>query len=482
MALAPECAVSSVLSFSRVITQILASILLLFAPEVAIAQSSTLAVPPMPQGKAFWSMGNDDFTVRVRVPGGEWRDLYEFDVRVDNDRPSHASMVFFQTSGPVEVAVRKNNGDVRRVEVRPVSARISPVLRNDTAYFTLSGPRKLSVEFDGNRLNNLHLFAGALRPAPPAPSKAGVTVFGPGIHLPPDGSDYFRFASNQDVHLADGAILSGGIELRDVKNVRVVGNGIIAGAKKEGIMIADSVDITIDGPMVLNPVHYSVQCGASRGVTIRDFKAFSQGSWTDGLDFMSCSDVRVDDVFMRNSDDTIAIYGGRWDFSGDARNYLVTNSVLWADVAHAVNIGLHGTPNARETIEDITFRNIDILEHDEDDPDYQGALAISDGDNNLVRRVRFEDIRVDRIEQGALFNVKALYNQKYSHAPGRGIEDIVLRNILFRGDYAVPSKIAGFDPERGVRGVVIENVSSDGRRLARDDLDIGPNVSGVIVK
>ncbi len=26
---------------------------------------------------------NDDFTVKVRVPGGEWKDLYEYKVKVE---------------------------------------------------------------------------------------------------------------------------------------------------------------------------------------------------------------------------------------------------------------------------------------------------------------------------------------------------------------------------------------------------------------
>ena len=42
----------------------------------------------------------------------------------------------------------------------------------------------------------------------------------------------------------------------------------------------------------------------------------------------------------------------------------------------------------------ITVRNVDILEHDEDDLLYQGCMAVYCGDKNLVRKVLFEDIRV----------------------------------------------------------------------------------------
>ena len=38
---------------------------------------------------------NDDYTVRVRIPGGEWKDLFEYNVQVDMDKVQNASMVQF---------------------------------------------------------------------------------------------------------------------------------------------------------------------------------------------------------------------------------------------------------------------------------------------------------------------------------------------------------------------------------------------------
>jgi hypothetical protein len=240
--------------------------------------------------------------------------------------------------------------------------------------------------------------------------------------------------------------------------------------------------VTIDGPIVVNPKHYTVQCGQTIGLTIRDLKAFSAGSWTDGIDLMSCSDVVIDGVFLRNSDDTIAIYGSRGDYRGDARNYRVINSILWADIAHPINIGLHGNGSAPEVIENLVFRNIDVLGHDEDDRDYQGVLAITDGDNNLVRNVLFEDIRIDDIQEGMLFNLRVVFNEKYSHAPGRGIEDVTIRNVRFKGGDINRPVIAGYAAERQVSGITIDNVRVAGKRLKRSDIDVGPYVDRLTVK
>ena len=66
---------------------------------------------------------NDDYTVRVRIPGGEWKDLFEYNVQVDMDKVQNASMVQFDMGSPVEVMVKKNNGTVREVAIRPLSKR-----------------------------------------------------------------------------------------------------------------------------------------------------------------------------------------------------------------------------------------------------------------------------------------------------------------------------------------------------------------------
>src|SRR5690554_5961539 len=70
-------------------------------------------------GGLKYSAHNDDYTVKVRVPGGEWKDLFEYEVEVDLDTRQKASMVSFDFSGEVEVYIRKNNGSIQDVRVRP---------------------------------------------------------------------------------------------------------------------------------------------------------------------------------------------------------------------------------------------------------------------------------------------------------------------------------------------------------------------------
>ncbi|HEY4148587.1 MAG TPA: glycosyl hydrolase family 28 protein, partial [Chitinophagaceae bacterium] len=335
-----------------------------------------LVVYPPPQA-IIYSAHNDDYTVKVRKPGGAWQDLFEYNVRVDMDKVQDASMVYFDFSGTVEIFIRKNNGNLQSVRIRPSAHGIIPVVKGNTISFTLARPLNLSIEFNGDKLHNLHLFASPIEKKRPDPADTNVVYFGPGVHTPPDTvKKSFYIASGKTVYIAGGAIVRGKLVCRNVNNVHIIGRGIID-QPVEGVEISGCSNVEVDGIIVVDPQHYTVAGGGSQHIVIRNLKSFSCKGWGDGLDFMSCSDVLIDNVFMRNSDDCIAIYGHRWNFYGNATNYTITNSVLWADIAHPVNIGTHGdTRIAGDTIEHILFKNIDILEQDEDDPEYEGCMAI----------------------------------------------------------------------------------------------------------
>ena len=99
-----------------------------------------------PEGLKAGMQHNDDYTVRVRVPGGEWKDLFEYNVSVDMDNVQSASMVQFDMGSPVEVMVKKNNGLIQDVQIRPLVNGIRHTVNQNTILFTLEKPRYLSVE------------------------------------------------------------------------------------------------------------------------------------------------------------------------------------------------------------------------------------------------------------------------------------------------------------------------------------------------
>lgn len=429
---------------------------ILFVISSVAVQAQELVTYEVPR-EMFYSAHNDDFTVKVRTLGGEWKNLYEYKVHVDMDKVQEASMVQFDMKGSVEVMVKKNNGTIREVDIRPLNNEVKYTQIRDAIFFTLERPQYLSVEFNGDRLHNLHLFANPMETETYTESRKGVMYFGPGVHKPKDlPNNQIRIPSNTIVYLAPGAVVKAKLLVDKAENVRIIGRGILDHPMR-GIEVTDSKNVLIEGVTVVNPDHYTVFGGGTNGLTIRNLKAFSCKGWSDGIDLMCCRDVLIDNVFLRNSDDCIAIYNHRWNWRGGSSNIIVQNSVLWADVAHPINMGGHGDSDSLtgEVLEDVTVRNVDILEHDEDDSLYQGSMNIDCGDKNIVRNVLFEDIRVESIQDGRLFCLKVLYNPKYNKAPGNLIEGITFRNITYDGVGENPSIIKGIDENHSVRTLLL---------------------------
>lgn len=420
-----------------------------------------------PEGLTANMPHNDDYTVRVRTLGGEWQDLFEYNVQVDMDAVQNASMVQFDMGETVEVMVKKNNGKIHEVDIRPLNNNIRYERTKNVIVFRLDKPQYLSVEFNGDRLHNLHLFANPLETEVYKEAKEGVMYFGPGVHRPHDlPNNQLRIPANTTVYLAPGAVVKAKLLVDGVENVRIIGRGILDHPVR-GIEVTDAKNVLIDGITVVNPDHYTVFGAGTKGLTVRNLKAFSCKGWSDGIDLMCCRDVQIDHVFLRNSDDCIALYNHRWNWWGGSGNINVQNAVLWADIAHPINIGGHGDPESPvgEVIENLTFREIDILEHDEDDVPYQGCMAIDCGDNNRVRNVLFEDIRVESIQEGRLFHLNVRFNKKYDKAPGGGIENVTFRNVTYNGIGENRSLIQGFDSNRKVEDVLFDNIVINGQRM-----------------
>lgn len=431
---------------------------------ITLSAKATLSVYPSGNPNMYH---NDDFTVKVRTIGGEWLDLYEYRVQVDMDRVQDASMVQFDMDEPVEVMVKKNNGNFSSVDIRPLKNNITYNRMGNVITFQINQPRYLSVEFDGDRLHNLHLFANPVETRVYTESCDSVIYFGPGIHKPDDlPNNQIRIKSNTTLYLAPGAVVKAKLLIDNAENVKILGRGILDHPIR-GIEITDSKNVEIDGVTIINPDHYTVFGGGSSNILIKNIKSFSTKGWSDGIDMMCCRDVDIENVFMRNSDDCIALYNHRWLWKGGSSDINIRNTVLWADIAHPINIGGHGDPDneAGEVIERISIKDVDILEHDEDDPPYHGCMSIVIGDNNIARDITFEDIRVESIQEGALFHIEIIYNPKYNKTPGKRIENVMFRNITYNGYGESRSVLGGYDKDRCVENVTFDNVIINGQRL-----------------
>jgi hypothetical protein len=370
--------------------------------------------------------------------------------------------------------------------------------------FVLDKPERLSLQFDGDRLHNLHILAGAL-PAgrPPGPN---VHYFGPGFHKPENGQSVFPVQSGDRIYLDGGAVLSGSFDLSHMHDVKIMGRGLLYDPGRP-IDLDGSDDIDISDLILVNSEKNEaarvVNVRNSSHVRIHEMSGFTAGKWSDGINISTSQHVDVDGGYLRVSDDAVVVYAvtdcpicrGRpiapigppgAKLPADTFDIKIHNMRIWNDVAHSLYIGHFGDLEAPRTIRDVSFDNIDIANLDEDDPAWEGAMAIFSGDRTLIRNISFTNIRVDRIEEGKLINIVAGDNPQYNHAAGRGVDGVMLKNISYSGE-GLPSEsiVSGLSPQSMVRNVVVDNLRISGRRVrsaADADFNIGHDVSGLVFR
>lgn len=435
---------------------------LLQSISIQAAVPNKLIIYPAPSGAQLLN----DFSVKVRQDGKQWQPVDTYllcvdEVRGNKHQIENASMCYFDFSGKIEVSITFNNSLVETTRIRPLSYGIIPKVEGNTLIFELDRPRNLSIEVNGDIFHNLHLFANPIDTYIPNKKDPDLIYFPPGIHHLDNGE--LKVKSGQTVYLAGGSVIEGRIRIDSVENVKVLGRGKINHTPSGGIHTANSRNVLIEGII-------TTQCstGGSENITIRNVKSISYFKWGDGMNVFASKHVLFDGVFCRNSDDCTTVYGTRNGFFGGSENITMQNSTLWADVAHPIFIGIHGNPDSPEILENLNYINIDILDQKERQIDYQGCLAINTGDNNLVRNVRFENIRIEDIRQGQLVNMRVTFNPKYCKAPGRSIENVLFKDISYNGTNAELSIISGYSDDRKIKNIQFENLKVNGIIISDD--------------
>lgn len=380
--------------------------------------------------------------------------------------------------------------------VRPLNRKIEHRQLNDTTLeFSIPAVRdnqgySLTVEVNGDRQHNLHIFVDGpeteVPQAPSADSKDSINwktlnnhdvfvqnprliYFGPGIHKPHDlPSGEIKIPSNTTVYIAPGAIVRARLIVDHTENVRIIGRGLLL-APLRGVEITFSKNVLVDGLTVINPQHYTVFGGQSQGITIRNVRSFSRHPWSDGIDLMCCRDVVIEDVFLRNNDDAIALYNHRWWYWGGSENFHIRRATIFSDLARPFNLGGHGDDRAEvgEVLRNAFFEDCDVLS-----ADGGGVFQINNGDQNTVENIHFSNIRIEDVVSTRLFNLQPVFSSKYNRCPGGCIRGVWFKDISFTGDasHLHESIIKDYDSERTVRDVHFENIRINGKKQSFKDI------------
>ena len=407
-----------------------------------------------------------DFEVKARIPNGEWKSIDTYAFKVDRVADAKhnveiTSVAKFEFDGKVEVQVKSIAQDIRSFKVRPDSYGIKARQEGNTLTFSLDRPRYISVEINGNIYQNLQLFADNILEKPKVKKKKDLMYFGPGVH--DFKGDSIHIPSGKTVFIDNGAVIKGWLSTYGSHDVKILGHGIVMPGHHEGIMVRYSKNILIDGPLTTQ-----LPIGGSDSITVRNAKVMSWYGWGDGFNIFASNNIHQEHLFARTSDDCSTIYCTRKNYHGGCRNITIKDCVMWADVAHPIMIGLHSETPEDEVIDNVLYDGIEILEHAENQIDYQGCIGINNGDNITVKNVTFQNFNIDNIRRGMLFNIRVCYNKKYCSAPGRGIQNITLRNIAYRGSVPNMGIIAGYDQSRMVKNVRFENLTINGKLISDD--------------
>ncbi len=65
-----------------------------------------------------------------------------------------------------------------------------------------------------------------------------------------------------------------------------------------------------------------------------------------------------------------------------------------------------------------------------------------------------------------MINLRVTYNKKYAKAPGRGIENVLFKNVSYNGKNASISIIEGYSEERNIKNVVFEGLKINGVEIS----------------
>lgn len=434
-----------------------------------------------------------DYKVYAKAYGAkEWTRIDTYSAPVA--RGGRVSYAQFDFTGNALIRVVRPGRPYREARVRPDYRGVICQHVNDTTVeFMFFQRENVSLEFDGDTQHCLHLFTSRppltadeargeaeargqrfvripkgyygtdriadlkqLVGSTKAPVKADVTE-----SSAPVDTNVVTVPSATYIYMEAGTYIDGTLAVEDEHDVTLLGRAILRPSRGyEGVHVHRSRRVLVDGLTLC-----TLPIGGSDSVVVRDVRSISHPSWGDGLNVFASSHILYDRVYCRNSDDCTTAYATRKGFHGSTRHVVMRNATLWADVAHPIFIGIHGDALRGDTIEDLRYENIDIMGQWEPQLDYQGCLAINAGDNNLVRRVLFSNIRVEDIHEGSLFQFKVGYNKKYCAAPGRAVEDITVRNLRLYGHQPRTALILGYDESRRIRRVTFEGLRLNGRPI-----------------
>ena len=252
--------------------------------------------------------------------------------------------------------------------------------------------------------------------------------FGKGYH----NVGKYQALSNTVIFIDEGAVVAGNIRTDNANNIRIIGNGTLISSHEEElaspIAIMGSESIEINGITVIGINRWNVHVRNCKKVLIENLKILAHEIWSDGIDVVSCQNVVIRHIFIKNEDDCVCIKSSgaiKSNFvGGDVRNVLVEDCVLWSGPrGNSLEIG-YETNNS--VVENILFRNVDVMHRQTQESKFhRSIISIHNAGNATIRNVTYENIYAEETEENFI-------QISHMHQPDWGVGDGVIENIRLR--------------------------------------------------
>ena len=412
------------------------------------------------------------------------------------------NFALFETEEAVELEITAP-APFERVEIRPRTLGITPVVEGQTIRFTLPGAAYCTVEPYG-RSRALHIFADPISDYGVDKDADNVLYYGAGEH----DVGQIDLQSGQTLLIDEGAVVYASVTARGADNIRILGRGILDNSKnKEQILYEYSaVDnfAAIDNAVRQHAVQFDYCTGVEvDGITIRDSLVYNIrpvccddihirnvkiiGCWrynSDGIDSHNCRHMTIQNCFLRTYDDSICVKGMDFTQSTEdmyyngvchntAEDILVEGCTIWNDWGSALEIGAE---TRADEIKDLTYRNCNIIH-------VTGpSMGCYNVDRADVHDVHYENITVEydqvvpksvlQKQDGEVYvnpdpdyaprliYVNTEYHAEYSEdAERRGKNrDFSYQNIRVYGRQQLWIHLEGYDAEHLTSDIVIDGL------------------------
>lgn len=407
---------------------------------------------------------SDLYTVTVNGQS-VWTEKYRTDIALDSlpewftsepytQEQQELHISNFSCTGPIHVRIEIGQ-KINQAAIRPVSRKIKKSVHDRVLEFILPGPDKLYIEI--NNLPPLCFFANPAEFEIPDKNNPHLHYFGPGIHQP----GLITLKDNDELYIAGGAVLYGGIRIDGASNIRVTGRGILDGGfrYRRMVYLKDASHVSINGIIIRNGRGWTNTLVNCSDVTYRNVKVLGFGPSSDGINPLGSKQVTIDSCFLRCTDDCIAIKSP--DPSDSVYDIqVINNTMIGYAFSDGVTIGFE--TNGPE-ISDVTVRNCDILiARGGSRVDGHSAFSIICDGPAEIHNITYEDIHVEeRVYK--LFELQVTDGTKYGINPPGHIRDVYLKNVSWAA--LAPIILKGYDTGYGINNVTFENCYIQNKKL-----------------